>query len=292
VATPSYALPPVAHHLLALVLVLLLVAGAAAAARDAAGRAVVVAAGGALLLELAASAVHRWPFGLLRVNIFVLPLFYVLGGIGAVALANLLRGPRRADGGQSLPATWWRVIGLGAAAAVLVAAGTAAGVATAKALAETSELQAKPTWFGATKAAVAETRLMATPSDLVIIRADRSPPVWYVGPWLYYMKSYQGYPEPVAARPRIPVRNTLPVVYVTPGAVHRFLAAHPGSPAIFLLEYLVPGGRFPASAHRQSVSTLRRFGYCPTRAIPLPYTGQLTILTRARCPGPGASAGG
>jgi hypothetical protein len=106
------------------------------------------------------------------------------------------------------------------------------------------------------------------------------------------MKSYQGYPEPVAARPRIPVRNTLPVVYVTPGAVHRFLAAHPGSPAIFLLEYLVPGGRFPASAHRQSVSTLRRFGYCPTRAIPLPYTGQLTILTRARCPGPRASAGG
>jgi hypothetical protein len=42
-----------------------------AAARDATGWPVVVAADGALLPELLASAVHRWPFGLLRVNIFV-----------------------------------------------------------------------------------------------------------------------------------------------------------------------------------------------------------------------------
>jgi hypothetical protein len=281
-ATPSYALPPLAHHLLALVLVVLLAAGIVAAARDAAGRAVVVAACGALLLELVASAVHRWPFVLLRVNIFVLPLLYVLGGIGAVALAGLLRGPQRADGGW-IPATWWRVIALGAAAVVLVAAATAGGVASEQALAETSALQAKPTWFGATKAAVADTRLMATPGDLVIIRADRSPPVWYGFPWLYYMTWYQGYPTRVVARPRIPARNTLPVAYVTPGAVHRFLAAHPGSPAVFLLEYILFPDRFPASAHQQSLTTLREFGYCPTREIPLPYTGQLTVLTRAGC---------
>jgi hypothetical protein len=106
------------------------------------------------------------------------------------------------------------------------------------------------------------------------------------------MQRYQGYPAPVAARPRIPARSTLPVVYVTRGAVHRFLAAHPGSPAVFLLEYDFSGGRFPAWAHRQSVATLRRFGYCPTREIPLPDTGQLTVLTRAGCAAPGAPAGG
>jgi 4-amino-4-deoxy-L-arabinose transferase-like glycosyltransferase len=290
-ATPTYALPPLAHHLLALVLVLLLAAGIVAAARDAAGRAVVVAAGGALLLELLASAVHRWPFGLQRQNIFVLPLVYVLGGIGAVALASVLRGPRPADGSW-IPATWWRVIALGAAAVVLVAAGTAAGVATQQALAETSALQAKPTWFAATKAAVADTRLMATPSDLVIIRADRSPPIWYAFPWLYYMESYQGYPPRVAARPRIPARSTLPVAYVTRRAVRRFLAAHPGSPAVFLLEYILFPDRFPASAHQQSVTTLRGFGYCPTRVIPLPDTGKLTVLTRAGCAAHGAPAGG
>jgi len=290
-ATPAYALPPLAHHLLALVLVLLLAAGIVAAARDAAGRAVVVAACGALLLELLASALHRWPFGLLRVNIFVLPLLYVLGGIGAVALARLLRGPQRADGSW-IPGTWWRVAAVGAAAVVLVAAGTAGGVASEQALAETSALQAKPTWFGATKAAAADTRLMATPGDLVIIRADRSPPIWYAFPWLYYMNKYQGYPARVAARPGIPARSTLPVAYVTPGAVHRFLAAHPGSPAIFLLEYILFPDRFPPSAHQQSLTTLRGFGYCPTREIPLSYTGQLTVLTRAGCAAHGAPAGG
>jgi len=93
-------------------------------------------------------------------------------------------------------------------------------------------------------------------------------------------------------RPGIPARSTLPVAYVTPGAVHRFLAAHPGSPAIFLLEYILFPDRFPPSAHQQSLTTLRGFGYCPTREIPLSYTGQLTVLTRAGCAAHGAPAGG
>jgi len=292
VATPAYALPPLAHHLLAAVVVLLLAAGAVAAARDATGRAVLVAAGGTLLLELLASTVQRWPFGLLRTNIFVLPLLYILGGIGAVALARMLRGPLRADGDRYLPATWWRMAGLGLAAVVLVAAGTAAGVATGKALAETSTLQSRPVWFGGTKAAVAYARLKGTPSDLAIIRSDRSLPVWYIGPWLYYMKWYQGYRAPVAASPRIPAGNTISVPYVTPGAVSRFLAAHPGAPAIFLLEYVLFPDRFPASAHQQSLTTLRRFGYCPTHEIAYPVTGQLTVLTRAGCTAHGAPTGG
>jgi hypothetical protein len=281
VATPSYSLPPLAHHLLAVALVLLLAAGVVAAARDAAGRALVVAVGGALLLELIASAVHRWPFGLLRVNIFVLPLLYVLGAMGGVWLARALSGPLRA--GLSLRGSW-RVIGLGAAVALLVVAGSATGVATGEALAETSQLQATPTWFGGTRAAVADARLAAVRDDLVIIRADRTPPAWYVGPWLYYMDHYTGYPAAVAARPRIPARNTIAVAYVTPAAVRRFLAAHPGSPAIFLLEYEFSRYRFPRWAHQQSLLTLRRFGYCPVREIAYPVTGHLTVLRACRRP--------
>jgi hypothetical protein len=37
---------------------------------------------------------------------------------------------------------------------------------------------------------------------------------------------------------------------------------------------------------------LRQFGYCPTREIPLSYTGELTVLTRAGCAAHGAPAGG
>jgi hypothetical protein len=283
---PSYRLPPVPHGLLAVALAILLVAGIVAAVRDTAGRALVLAVGGTLLLELIASTVQRWPFGMVRVNIFLLPLLYVLGGMGAVWLARTLRGRQRSG-----RLAWWRVTGFGVAGAVLVAAAASAGVATSKALAQTSELQSKPTFFGGLQSAVADARLQAVPGDLVIIRADRHPPVWYAGDWLYYMDSYQGWRAAVATRLPVPPRNTISVYRVTPGAVDRFLAGHPGSPVIFLFEYVVPGGwthdvpgkSFPPGLHRQSLQTLRQFGYCPVSDIGFTITGHLTVLRP--CPG-------
>jgi hypothetical protein len=277
---PSYVLPPLAHGLLAVTLGLLIAAGLVAAARDTAGRALVVAVGGALVLELMASTVRRWPFGMVRVSIFILPLLYVLAAIGAVWLASTLRGRRHAEGGR--PLAWWRVTCLVIAAAAGVAAGASAGVATANALAESSRLQTSPSIFAGLRSAVADARMLAGPGDLVIIRADRSPPIWYAGGWLYYMESYQGWPAAVAARPRIPAQNTVSVIYVTPGAVDRFLAVHPRSPVVFLLEYNISGGGFPPALHQESLRTLRRFGYCPTRQVSYPNTGHLTIL-RAGC---------
>ena len=280
---PSYHLPPAAHALLAVALVVLLAAGVAAAARDAAGRALLVAVGGALLLELIGSILHWWPFGLMRANIFVVPLLYILGGMGAVWLARALRGLWAAGGGQPPARTWWRAAGIGAGVVALIAAGAAGGVATAQGFAETNHLQTQPTIFGGVKAAVAAARAQAAPDDLVIIRADRSPPDWYAAPWLYYMDMYQGDPPKVAALPRIPAQNTISVVYVTPAAVDRFLAAHPGSPAIFLLEFnQPPGTRFAPWAHQESLNTLRRFGYCPVSNVGYAITGHLTVL-RAGC---------
>jgi len=264
--------------------VILRAAGLAAAARDAAGRALVTAAGGAVLLELAASTVRRWPFGLIRVNIFVLPLLYILAAIGAVWLARALIGPRSADGStRPVSVRRWRAVGLVAAGAAFIGAAAGTGVSTAKTFAETSRLAVAPTWFGATRAAAAEARTAGTPGDLVIIRADRSPPAWYAAPWLYYMDNYQGYPAAVTARAPIPAGNTLAVVYVTPPAVARFLAAHPGSPVVFLLEYDVPGATFPRWLHEESLRTLRQYGYCAAREIPLRYTGALTIARRTGC---------
>jgi hypothetical protein len=285
-AAPSYPPPPAVNAVLIAVLVVLLAAGLVAAARDAAGRALVTAAGGAVLLELAASAVQRWPFGLLRVNIFVLPLLYILCAIGAVWLARALIG-RRADGtarhAQAAQATWWRAMGAVVAAAAVVVAAAGAGDSTAKTFAETSKLAGEPTWFAATKAAVADARLSGAPGDLVIIRADRTPPDWYAAPWLYYMETYRGFPAAVAARPAIPASNTLAVAYVTPRAVDRFLAAHPRSQVVYLLEYDVPGAKFPRRVHEESLRTIRQFGFCSAREIPLTYTGALTIVRRGGC---------
>ena len=104
---PHYRLPLDAHEVLALVVALLVCAGIVAAAREAPGRALVVAVGGGLLLELAGSTVRRWPFGMVRVNIFELPLLYILMGIGAVRLIAALSGRRR-DHAAPGPVAWWR----------------------------------------------------------------------------------------------------------------------------------------------------------------------------------------
>jgi hypothetical protein len=282
-AAPSYPPPPAVNGVLIAVVVVLLAAGVAAPLRDAAGRALVTAAGGAVLLELAASAVQRWPFGLLRVNIFVLPLLYLLTAIGAVWLTRAIIGPRGADGTRPVTVQWWRAVALMAAAVAVIVAAAGTGLSTTRTLAATSRLAVAPTWWAATKSAVAEARTAGAPGDLVIIRADRRPPDWYAAPWLYYMNKYQGWTGAVAARPPIPAANTLPVYYVTPPAVARFLAAHPGSPVIFLLEYDVHVATFPRWAHEQSLRTLRRFGFCSAREIPLRYTGALTIVRRGGC---------
>ena len=277
---PSYRLPPLDHHVLAAGLAILLAAGVVAAARDTAGRALIVTVGGALLLELVASALHEWPFGLIRQNIFVLPMLYVLGGMGGVWLARALRGPRRAEGGTPIPVAPWRGMAMVVAIALLVATVATGGVATAKAFAQSSQLQTKPGYFSGVKAAVADARMAAAPGDLVIIRAARSTPVWYGTAWLYYMDQYTRWPAALAQRPRIPADDTLSVVYVTPGAVEGFLAAHPASRTIFLLEFRIPGNTFPPSRHLQSLQTLRQFGYCPVSNTGYPITGQLTTLKK------------
>jgi hypothetical protein len=282
-AAPSYPPPPAVNGVLIAVTVILLAAGLVAAVRDAAGRALVTAAGGAVLLELAASTARRWPFGLIRVNIFVLPLLYILCAIGAVWLARALIGPRGADGTRPVTAQWWRAVAAVVAGVAVIVAAAGLGVSTVRTFAATSRLAVAPVWWGATKAAVAEARTSGTPGDLVIIRADRSPPDWYAGPWLYYMDKYQGWTGAVAARPPIPAARTLAVFYVTPRAVARFLAAHPGSPEVFLLEYDVPGATFPRWLHQDSLRTLARYGYCAAHEIPLRYTGALTIVRRAGC---------
>jgi 4-amino-4-deoxy-L-arabinose transferase-like glycosyltransferase len=270
-AAPAYALPASARYLLAVVLAVLLLAGIAAAVRETAGRALVVAVTGAMLLELIASAVHRWPFGMQRVSIFLLPLLYILMAIGAVRLARLAAGRVRYH------RAWWRNAALALGAAALAAAGTAAGFATTHALVQSDQMQYQPAPGSANRAAVTQARSLAAPGDLTVIRANRTPAVWYSYQWLYYMHDYTGYPAGVAADPAIPATSTLSVEYVTPQAVRGFLRAHPRSPAVFLLE--LTGGDVTA-LHQDSLRTLRQFGYCATRRFSYPDTGWLTVLTR------------
>jgi hypothetical protein len=291
---PIYSLPPAGHYLLAAGILVLVAAGVWAAAADAAARAIVVALGGALVLELIASVLRRWPFGMVRVNVFMLPLFYILGAIGAVWLARAALGPlarpKRLAGpdpraGADRPA-WWRLPAFEAFAAVLAVTVLAGGLATGHALAESHRRQASVTQFSKVKAAVAQARKQARPGDLVIVRTGRRPPpIWYSEGWLYYMNSYQGWPASIARLPVIPASDTASVRSLTPASIGAFLAAHRRSQTIFVLELVQPDG-IPESLHRQSMRTLRQYGYCPVhKGDSYPQLGDLTVVHKGACRG-------
>jgi hypothetical protein len=149
-----------------------------------------------LAVELVASALHLWPFGLARVNYFLLPLAYLLGAVG---VAYVLRMARR---------TQQRY--LAGALAVVTLAGCVALLITARA----QMVQARRTAHGPvyqlhTAEMVAWTRLRASPNDVV---------VFYNGSgakgWAYYMRFYQGYDPVTNAATRIGPARTL----VLPGA--------------------------------------------------------------------------
>jgi hypothetical protein len=285
---PTYTLPPLGHDLLAAGILVLLAAGIWAAAADAAARTTVVALGGALVLELIASAVQRWPFGMTRLDLFMLPLIYVLGGIGAVWLARAALGGwrtrrgRLADRGRVI--WWWRVPAFGVFLAVLAAIVVPGGTATARTLRESYERQGAPTEFSNIREAVAQARRLAVPGDVAIVRTDRTPPFWYGEGWLYYMDSYQGYPASIARLPRVAASNAIAVGLVTPAAVGGLMAAHPHARTVFLVELNVPRG-LPRSLHDQALQTLRRYGYCPAHEYFYAFLGDMTVLDKGACRG-------
>jgi hypothetical protein len=165
---------------------------------------------------------------------------------------------------------------------VLAATVVPGATATAHALAETHAVQAQGPIFSDIRAAVAQARTLAGPGDLAIVRTDRHPQFWYGESWRYYMNGYQGYPASVARLPAVAASDTISVFRVTPAAVDSFLAAHPRSRVVFLMELAVPRG-FPVALHEQALRSLRRFGYCPVRTFVYPVTGHLTVLDKGRC---------
>ena len=240
-----------------------------------AGRSLVVAVGGAVLLELIASVVHQWPFGMQRVSVFLLPLLlHPDGRRGRSSWPSLSCRyvPRRL--------AWWRIAALGIGAVVLAAAAAPLGFARLPhPCAQTSPApgpqpphglglpggrggdrplsqrratssSSGPTRPGtATRAAVLHQRLPRLQQQILGERGD-------------------GRGEAGCGHP---LRPTQPVVSMTPSV--RTRAAGPCSAEA--------GKRCIAAETR--CSRLRPVGYCTTRKFSYPDTGRLTMLTRSAC---------
>ncbi|WP_239380244.1 hypothetical protein [Frankia sp. CIT1] len=256
--------------------------GVYAAARDRAGRALLVTLGGALLLIAVAAARGQWPIGFVRANLFILPLLYVIAGIGASALISLAWSRIRQAG---RPRRWWRpVVVIPAATVLLATAMTATLAVTAVSAQRIRQIRASadsPLLLGDMRELVATGERTARPGDVQIVIPGR----WDERQWYkaqqYYVSYYDGYPAPTAPTTPVTEMNTLvlpPLGWAA--SIPPFLAARPDAGALYLVTYNLV---FPDSL-RTLDSTLAGLGWCPDssgrRSWPL--TGQITRFVR--CP--------
>ncbi len=244
VPVPDDPVLPLAAGLGPLVTVFLLAAlGAGMVAALAARRARLLAGllAWCVVMELVASALRLWPFGLTRVNYFLLPFVYLLAGVG---VSYALAAARRA--GRAYLAGVLAVIMVGCAALV-VAAGAQ--------LAQARRTANGPVYELRTAELVAWTRLRASPADLLVLYNPRSRTRW-----AYYMRFYQGYDPVTSAATRIGPERTVVLPGVADEQPLRELARDRTAGDVFLV---LPINAQPArvAAIEQALSSS---GYRPT----------------------------
>jgi hypothetical protein len=264
-----------ASALLRWAMVVALLAALAAARRNRAVRQLLVALVGALAVELALAGFDAWPFGWTRVNLFLVPLVYVLAAAGAAELAALgrgLAGPLAGVPGRTLARVAWTApLGL-AVAGLLALCGAGAWQALALGTNQLEGLRVDVmgwTWPEGMRAVARDVRVRGGPRDLAVVVIQGST-------FTYYLEDYQGYPDAVRRRARIPFDHVYRAPrFADPGAA-AFVAAHPGAPQVFLFEAHGVSGRL----HGRQLHALERLGYQPYGLLRYPRAGLLTIFRR------------
>ena len=267
---------------ISVLLVVALLAGVAVAVVDRRVRPLLLALGGALLLQLVASAGRRWSFGFVRINVFLLPLLYLLAGVGlARGLALLARLSLRPAAAEPAPAGRPRArralagAGLAGLAAVALVGGSAGAAASAGQFRRAAVASSQPGWYveqtgwgDGLRALVERTRLEAGPDDVVVVVRRMG----FKG-WAYYMWSYDGWPLRLRATRPVDARRTLMMNAVDQDRLRAFLAGHGRAERVFVL--------LMASAYRGSAAAvegpLRQLGRGPVERTRIPWTGTLTV---------------
>jgi hypothetical protein len=220
-------LPPGVNRAVITLLVVGLVAGTAFALTDRLAWPLPVALAGALAIELVASALRLWPFGFVRVNVFLVPLFYLLTGFGVARLAGFAWNWAR----RGRPAA--RAAAVAALAVTLIGAGVGGwGVAraSAAAIAPVHRQQHRAGWGAGMRTLVGQARVQAGPRDLSIVAGRMG-----VKGWSYYMWHYEGWSPEVWASGPIPPDRTLMGDPPARPSVTAFLAGHPTASRVLVL---------------------------------------------------------
>lgn len=257
-----------------------------------------VALFGALALQYVAAARWLWPFGFVRVNLFLVPLVYLLAGAGIFRPLALLARFARArlrhqhggngaggepgedgSGGESRRARAWR-LAQGAAAGVLalalattvVVAGREVVPDGLKQIQLISAQTHQQGWGDGIRELVRLTRQQQVPGSLVVVGGAMG-----VKGWSYYMWYYTGWEPALRGKPPIPPDRTLLMARPNARAMAAFLAAHRGARQVTVLLMLDSG----VNMARSIGEPLRRAGWHLQSDLPASNTGRLLTFTRA-----------
>ena len=256
-----------------------LAAGCIKAWRTPVSRTVLAVAGGILLLELFGSVAGKWPFGLVRVNLLVIPFLYLLMGTGIWALVSSLRpASRRATSSGGAPRHAARPrptvldIPKWAICATLVVCCVAAGIASWRIQRSLAEQSSVVQYVGGLGTVVHTVRLDAKPDDVAVVLGDTDG-------WKYYMDYYDD--STLAGRPRLSAQKTLYTSDFRPSTLSHFVASrHPAS--VFVVDRI---GAAPDDMAWQA-QVLGAAGYCASGAQGFANTATLFTFNRATgaCP--------
>jgi hypothetical protein len=164
----------------------LLVFGLVTIARSARGRSILVGIGGSLVLTAVASYIRYWPFGFVRTNFYLVPVLFLVAGIGAARSALFLTGRIR-DARAHKPGLSPVVLLMIGLAVVVATAGVLSVVYEAGSYRQLRESVRSEAIGIHINAAVGEVKHRSNPQTALVVVG------WLaVAGWQYYQYEYSG----------------------------------------------------------------------------------------------------
>jgi hypothetical protein len=231
---------------------------------------------GGLAFQVVTSLLHLWPLGIARVNLFLIPLVYVLTVAGLVCAWHAVRN-------GLMPALRAAALGVLCAGILLLGGIVVQDGVTTGALHADLPMHR---WAEDLRTVVADARDDSGAGTIAVVQMDGAQSGFFAEPkgaprglgWTVYMDHYS-YSEPVGNR--IPLSRTFfaDIALRSYTGLHDFLADH--LLATTVVEYAALGNIAMGEAGGARVAkTIRSFGFEPYSTTTYKDSGQLTVWHR------------
>jgi len=233
------------------------------ASRNEQQRVLVVVLATTLAIVAVASFAETWPFGMVRANLFLVPVLYVLAAIGAHDLLRKGWAAWRSGKARARRAGGATLAGISLLSALAVPAAV-------RTIAELDRRYEAPQFVDRERDVMRIVRLGAGPDDLAIA-------VLNPDGWRFYANLYNDPALDATTVGRVEEDRTLLTDRFTDPAIPGFVAEHPDAQKVFVFDFagIDPDG------YEQQVRWLREQGFCPAHRWDFTQTGILVEFRRA-----------